>query len=437
MDSGRSTAGAPGPLAARSLRIGLVCAYSVGVPGGVQGQVMGLARVLRRLGHEVRVLAPCDGPPPATFVTPLGNSIPTAANGSVAPIAPDFSCALRTIRALRDEEFDVLHLHEPLAPGPTMTTLFLDIAPVVATFHAAGDSASYRIFNPIVRSLASHIDARVVVSKDALDLAKRYLPGDYETLFNGVEVERYRQVEPLKAESPTVFFCGRHEERKGLSVLLDAMGSLPPDVRCWVASDGPETPALRARYAGDPRIEWLGRISDDEKIARLKGATVFCAPSLHGESFGVVLIEAMAAGTPVVASSLAGYQNVATHEQNALLVPPGDAAALAGALHTAIYDTDVAERLRRAGEARADEFSMESLALRYVEIYQRVVSSDWRVTHRAGEQPFRRRLRAAARLLGTVRNWITFWLDRSSRTRNLATSLRLPVSRSGRVPESD
>lgn len=437
MDSGRSTVGVPGSSVARSLRIGLVCAYSVGVPGGVQGQVMGLARVLRRLGHEVRVLAPCDGPPPATFVTPLGNSIPTAANGSVAPIAPDFSCALRTIRALRDEEFDVLHLHEPLAPGPTMTTLFLDIAPVVATFHAAGDSASYRVFNPIVRSLASHIDARVVVSKDALDLAQRYLPGEYETLFNGVEVERYQQVEPLKPEGPTVFFCGRHEERKGLSVLLDALASLPPEVRCWVASDGPETPALRARYAGDPRIEWLGRISDDEKIARLKGATVFCAPSLHGESFGVVLIEAMAAGTPVVASSLAGYQNVATHGQDALLVPPGDAAALANALHTALYDTDAAERLCRAGVARSNEFSMEALAQRYVEIYQRVVSSDWRVTHRATEQPFRRRLRAAVRLLDTLRKWFAFWSERSPRTRNITSSLRLPVFRPERVPESD
>jgi len=188
----------------------MVCPYSVGVPGGVQGQVMGLARVLRKMGHEVRVLAPCDGPPPATFVTPLGNSIPTAANGSVAPIAPDPSCALRTIRALRDEAFDVLHLHEPLAPGPTMTTLFLDIAPVVATFHAAGDSASYRIFTPVVRSLASQIDARVVVSKDALSLASRYMPGEYEVLFNGVEVDRYRTAEPHKTEAPTIFFCGRH-----------------------------------------------------------------------------------------------------------------------------------------------------------------------------------------------------------------------------------
>jgi len=414
--SGAETSGvvAPGPRA-EGLRIGLVCAYSVGVPGGVQGQVMALARVLRRMGHEARVLAPCDGPPPATFVTPLGNSIPTAANGSVAPVAPDPSCVLRTIRALRDEEFDVLHLHEPLAPGPTMTTLFLDIAPVVATFHAAGESASYRVFLPIVRSLASQIDARVAVSKDALDLASRYMPGEYEVLFNGVEVDRYGAAEPIKAEAPTIFFCGRHEERKGLSVLLDALGALPPEVRCWVASEGPETAMLKARYAGDPRIEWLGRISDEEKIARLKGASVFCAPSLHGESFGVVLIEAMAAGTPVVASSLAGYQNVATHDIDALLVAPGDTPGLAAALYTVLFDTGVAERLRVAGLARSGEFSMESLAAKYVSIYERVIDSDWRSQHREGERSWHRLVRSITVVVTTLREWVQVWTRTSSK----------------------
>lgn len=372
--SGRAGTGGAG----RPLRIGMVCAYSVGVPGGVQGQVLGLARVLRAMGHEVRVLAPCDGPPPATWVTPLGNSVPTAANGSVAPVAPDPSCALRTIRALRDESFDVLHLHEPLVPGPTTTALYLDIAPVVATFHAAGESAPYRIFTRYARFLADHIDARVVVSKDALELVNRYLPADYEVLFNGVEIERFVAAEPLKAEGPTIFFCGRHEERKGLGVLLEALASLPPDVRCWVASDGPETAQLKASFAGDPRIEWLGRLSDAEKIARLKGASVFCAPSLHGESFGVVLLEAMAAGTPVVASGLDGYRNVATDGVNSLLVPPGAVGELSAALRTVLFDRDVAERLRRAGQQRAEQFSMTALAQRYVELYRRVIVSDWK-----------------------------------------------------------
>jgi phosphatidylinositol alpha-mannosyltransferase len=382
-----------------ALRVGMVCPYSVGIPGGVQSQVLGLARVLRKMGHEVRVLAPCDGPPPATFVTPLGNSIPTAANGSIAPMAPDVSCALRTIRALRDEAFDVLHLHEPLVPGPPATALFLDIAPVVATFHAAGDSLGYKIATPYVAYLADHINVRVVVSKDALELVNRWLPADYEVLYNGVEVARLRDAEPFKTDAPTIFFCGRHEERKGLAVLLEALRLLPDDVRCWVASDGPQTGELTATYGHDPRIEWLGRISDEEKIARLKGASVFCAPSLYGESFGVVLIEAMAAGTPVVASSLPGYQNVATSGVDAVLVEPNDTRALAEALKNVLFDPDAAEALRKAGERRANEFSMETLAAHYVELYRRVIRMPWegrQHVNRAPDRGWPRRMMTAA-----------------------------------------
>ena len=150
------------------VRIGLVCPYSLTLPGGVQGQVLALARALRASGHPTRVLGPCDGPPPDAGVTPLGNSIPTAANGSVAPIAPDVSCALRTIRALRDEEFDVLHLHEPLAPGPTVTALFLASLPMVGTFHAAGGSRAYDLLNQPLRWLRHRLDASFAVSEDAV-----------------------------------------------------------------------------------------------------------------------------------------------------------------------------------------------------------------------------------------------------------------------------
>jgi phosphatidylinositol alpha-mannosyltransferase len=354
------------------MRVGLVCPYSLTIPGGVQAQVLGLARVLRRMGHEARVLGPSDGPPPEPFVTPLGNSIPTAANGSVAPLAPDPSCALRTIRALRDEGFDVLHLHEPLAPGPTMTALVMHPSPCIGTFHAAGDSSSYKYMNSPIRWLADRLDLRVAVSKDALALARGYLGGDYEVLFNGVELDRYRSSLAHPIDGPTIFFCGRHEPRKGLEVLLEALAALPPDVRCWVASDGPDTARLQARFAGDPRIEWLGRLSDDDKIARLKGASVFCAPSLRGESFGVVLIEAMAAGTPIVATDLPGYQAVARPGLDAVMVPVGDAAALAEGLRRVLSEPALAASLVANGTGRADDFSMDTLAVRYVELYERL-----------------------------------------------------------------
>jgi phosphatidyl-myo-inositol alpha-mannosyltransferase len=353
------------------LRIGIVSPYSLSIPGGVQAQVLGLASVLRRMGHEARVLGPCDGPPPDPMITPLGNSIPTAANGSVAPLAPDPAAALRTVRVLRDEGFDVIHLHEPLAPGPTLTALVLHAAPTVATFHAAGRSSSYKWLNPLVRRLAQRIDVRVVVSRDAEQLARSNLGGSYELLFNGIDEDHFALAEPWKTDDRAVMFLGRHEERKGLAVLLAAARHLPSDVRVWVASDGPQTEELRSRFAGEGRIEWLGRLSDAEKVARLRAARVACFPSLHGESFGVVLMEAMASRTPVVASDLPGYRNVATDGEDALLTPPGDVDALAAAINRVLADDALAGRLIAAGDLRVDRFSMVALAGRYLELYDR------------------------------------------------------------------
>ncbi len=354
------------------MRIGLMCPYSVTIPGGVQGQVLGLARALRTMGHPTRVLAPADGVPPDAGVTPLGVSVPTAANGSVAPVAPDVSAQLRTIRVIRDEDFDVLHLHEPLAPGPNMTALLLNAVPMIGTFHAAGDSSSYRYAAPVLRWGLRRLRHRCAVSPDAATLAHRYLGGDYEVLHNGIEIERYEAGPVADTDAPTVFFCGRHEPRKGLAVLLESLQYLPVDLRLWIASDGPETERLQSAYAGDPRIEWLGRISDDDKMARLRGADVFCAPALMGESFGVVLLEAMAAGTAVVASDLDGYRNVATDGADALLAAVGDPAALADALRRILGDADLRAELVAAGRQRAAHFSMTHLAELYVERYEAI-----------------------------------------------------------------
>ncbi len=354
------------------LRIGIVSPYSLTVPGGVQQQVLGLARSLRAKGHEVRVLGPCDGPPPDAFVTPLGNSLPTAVNGSIAPLAPDASAALRTIGALNDEAFDVVHVHEPLVPGPSLTALLVKMAPVVATFHSAGESAAYRTFSRQLKWVASRIDIRVAVSKDAVELAQRYIGGEYEVLFNGIELGDYSSPSTTPREN-AIFFIGRHEERKGLSTLLEALSKLPPDVRLWIASDGPQTAELKIRFGSDSRIEWLGRISDSEKISRMSRASVFCAPSLHGESFGVVLLEAMAAGTPVVASNLDGYRNVATNDETALLVETGNVASLALALARVLVDPRLAARLTANGREHAQSFSMDALADRYIEMYERAL----------------------------------------------------------------
>jgi len=367
------------------LRIAMFCPYSLSIPGGVQTQVLGLAHALRRSGHEVRVLGPCDGPPPASFVTPLGDSLPTAANGSVAPLAPDPSAAMRTIRALRDEQFDVWHLHEPLAPGPTLTALTLRSRPIVATFHAAGRSSSYRFLKPVLKPLTKRIDHRVAVSNDAKMLVERHFPGEYEVLFNGVELPdtldspSSNEASAIAPSDPSVLFVGRHEERKGLSTLLEAVELLFRErnirIVCHIIGQGPDTDRLRQRFADVDRYRWHGQVTESEKMQRLRDATAFVAPALRGESFGVVLLEAMAASTPVIASDIAGYRNVATNGVDAVLVQPGDSHDMADAIQRLIADNELRMKLINGGLQRASSMSMERLASLYVDRYRQVLNS--------------------------------------------------------------
>jgi phosphatidylinositol alpha-mannosyltransferase len=355
------------------MRIGMISPYSLSVPGGVQGQVLGLARAIRARGESVRVLAPCDGPPPEPFVTPLGNCVPLGANGSIAPVAPDLAAQLRTIRALRDEDFDVLHLHEPFAPGPTMTAMLVKSAPIVCTFHSAGSSFAYDIFKPLTTRASKQLDLRFAVSEDAEALAKSALGGEYERAFNAVEVSKFRSLRPHKTDGQTILFVARHEERKGLAILLEAFALLDPSTRLWIAGVGPETAELQSRHAGDPRISWLGELDENSKMERMLGADIFCAPSLHGESFGIVLLEAMAAETAVVASDLPGYAKVTRHGKDAVLVPPGDVDRLAEVLRTTLSDRSLRDKLIASGSSRVAELSMRRLADLYLDAYRRVL----------------------------------------------------------------
>ena len=187
------------------------------------------------------------------------------------------------------------------------------------------------------------------------------------------EIERMAATRPWRKSAPTVFFVGRHEPRKGLGVLLDALPHLPVDVKLWIAGDGPETRPLQAKFTGDPRVEWLGRITEEEKAARLRAADVFCAPSLRGESFGIVLLEAMAAGTAIVCSDIHGYKGVVRRGQQALLVPPRDHDALAEALATLIDDPALRARLGASGRVRAEQFSWPSITAKVDEYYGFVI----------------------------------------------------------------
>lgn len=356
------------------MKIVLVCPYSVTLPGGVQAQVLGLAEAYRRLGHDATVLAPCDHEPPGPGVISVGRSIPFASNGSVAPVAPDPVAVARTLAALRSERPDVLHLHEPLSPGAPWAALLTRPAPAVGTFHASGSAIAgiYRAARPLLRPLARRLASRTAVSDDARRTAERWLGGAYRILPNGVDVERFAKAEPWPSERPAVLFVGRHEERKGLGVLLEAFAGLEDEAVLWVAGEGPQTEELKAR--GTRGVEWLGPVSDEEKARRLRGAAAFCAPSMYGESFGIVLLEAMAARVPVVASDIPGYRDVVRRDREALLVPAGDADGLRSALRAVLTDRGPASTLVEAGCQRVLEFSMTSLAERYLGLFDQAIA---------------------------------------------------------------
>jgi len=365
----------------RPLRVALICPYSLSVYGGVQLQVLGLARALRGMGVDARVLAPCDGAPPEPGVTSVGSTLRVPTNGSIAPIASGKAVASRTLETLRAFGPDVVHLHEPLSPGANHAALVGTDLPAVGTFHAAhpGRNAWYDAFRLPLRRMVDRLAIRTAVSKEAQRNVEAF-GGLCEILPNGVDVATIAAAQPEPSSAPAILFIGRHEPRKGLGVLLDAFARLEHDAVLWVAGTGPETDALRTRVrsGGTSRVEWLGTISESDKARRLRGATVACFPSLEGESFGVVLLEAMAGGAAVVASDLVGYRDVARADHEALLVPPGDVGAFAAALDGLLGDPARRGKLVAAGTERAGEFSMTRLAEAFVERYETAAAAPTR-----------------------------------------------------------
>jgi phosphatidylinositol alpha-mannosyltransferase len=357
------------------MRVMLSCPYSLTLFGGVQGQVLGLARALRDRGVDARIVAPCDGPPPEPGITTVGPSTRVPSNGSVAPIATGRAVARRTIEALRTFRPDVLHLHEPLSPGPNHAALVGTTIPAVGTFHSArsGRNGWYETFRPGLKPMMRRLAVPTAVSEDAMRQVTLTFGGQCEILPNGVDVPMFAQGPVTPSAAPAIVFVGRHEQRKGLAVLLDAFAGLERDADLWVLGDGPEGSMLRAR--GVPRVQWLGRVTEEEKQARLRGATVACFPAIEGESFGVVLLEAMAAGTAVVASDIDGYRTVSRADQEAVLVPPGDVERLRDGLRAVLDDPARRARLVAEGARRADEFSMAHLAERFLPLYERAIGT--------------------------------------------------------------
>jgi phosphatidyl-myo-inositol alpha-mannosyltransferase len=357
------------------MRVGLVCPYALDVPGGVQAHVLGLAAALRARGHTVAVLAPADGPVPE-HVTAAGRALALPYNGSVARVAFGPVAWARVRRWLAAHPLDVLHVHEPTTFSVSALAVAVADVPVVATFHAATDrSRMLAAMGGVARPLLERVTARIAVSPAARRVQVEHVGGGAVEIPNGIDTAAFAVAGPR--EAATVAFVGRYDEpRKGMPVLLDALRRLErPEVRLRVVGRG-DAAALR-RAAGPVTVDVLGPVGDAEKAAALAGATLFCAPHTGGESFGMVLAEAMAAGTPIVASGLDAFRAVAGPA--AVHVPPGDAGALARAL-AAVLD-DPAGRVERAaaGRARAAAYDWGVVSASVERVYRVAVAADPRL----------------------------------------------------------
>jgi phosphatidylinositol alpha-mannosyltransferase len=367
----------------------MVCPYSLAAPGGVQAHVLGLAQGLRGLGHQVQVLAPGGANNPAEslpeFVTSAGRSIRVPYNGSVAPLAFGPVAVNRARRWMHDHDFDVLHLHEPVSPSLSLIVLALAEVPVVATFHfATSRSRALAAAQGLLQPTMEKITARIAVSPLARRVQVEYLGGDAVEIPNGVDVAHLSGARPLAGyprAGGTVGFVGRFgEPRKGMPVLLAAVRTLiqaRPDLCLLVVGHGDAEALLRAAGpALASRIRMLGPLDDEGKAAVLASIDVLCVPALGGESFGIVLTEAMAVGTPVVASDLDAFRRVLDDGKAGVLVPAGSPGALSAALDSLLGDPARRAALAAAGRRRAAMWDWPVVARRVLQVYQSAVAAD-------------------------------------------------------------
>ncbi|WP_409492849.1 glycosyltransferase family 4 protein [Amycolatopsis sp. cmx-11-12] len=381
------------------MKIGIVCPYSFDVPGGVQGHVIDLAKALLARGHEVSVLAPADEDSDVPdFVVPAGKALGIPYNGSVARLQFGPVSYARVRRWIRDGEFDVLHLHEPAAPSLSLLALKVADGPIVATFHTATTrSRTLAAFQPVLRPLLEKITARIAVSALARRVQVEHAGGDAVEVPNGVDVDFFSRALPLDGyprAGGTVGFVGRYtESRKGMGVLLEALRILLPefeDLRMLVVGRG-DADQLR-RDAGPElasHIDLLGQVDDETKARALRSVDVYCAPNTGGESFGMILTEAMAAGTPVLASGLDSFRRVLDDGKAGMLTETGDAVALADGLRELLGDPARRASLAAAAGERVAMFDWSVVTTQVLRVYETAIAADPRRVG-AGEREFSR-----------------------------------------------
>ncbi len=366
------------------MKIGIVSPYAYPRPGGANSYIREQYEQLRDLGHEVRIVtAPWGDDPPAQDVIPIGRAIAVPYNGSIGRITLSLRLEWLVERMLKRERFDVIHHHEPLVPFLSMQILDSARCPSIATFHAFGGfSLSYWLGRPIGERYMNRLAARIAVSSAAKHFVSRYFPGEYRIIPNGVDVAFYANARPFpeyRDGKVNILFVGRLEPRKGAMYLLRAYARLKPrfpETRLILVAAGPQLGAMRRfvreNALGD--VLFAGRVSDIDKARFLRTADIFCAPSTGQESFGIVLLEAMAAGRAVVASDIHGYKKVVQRSVTGLLVEPKDPTALCGAIAQLIEDPGLRQRLGEAGARRALEYDWLHVAQQLVDVYEEVLA---------------------------------------------------------------
>jgi phosphatidyl-myo-inositol alpha-mannosyltransferase len=366
------------------MKIGLVSPYVYPLPGGVTQHVRYLYENLRLRGHDVRIITSSHGLQRSSEgdVIRIGKGISVPTNGSVGTltVSPRFISQVRDV--LEREEFDVLHFHEPFVPFLSPIVLRLSTSVNVATFHAYGRwSPAYEFGRAFMGGYAQRLHGRIAVSAAARHFIDRYFPGDYKVIPNGVDIGRFERAVPIarwQDGTKNILFVGRFEPRKGLLPLLKAYRILRKtgcNCRLLVVGGGPQAKEAR-RYLATRKlggVEFLGRVSDEERDSLFKTADVYCSPATGRESFGIVLLEAMAAGTAIVASDIHGYKGVVRRGREGLLVPPGKPKAIAAAIGQLLADDELRAEMGANGRRRAEEFSWERVTAKVDDYYGFVI----------------------------------------------------------------
>jgi len=371
------------------VRIGIVCPYSWDIPGGVQAHVRDLAEQLIELGHQVSVLAPGDEETPdlPAYVVTAGRSVPIPYNGSVARVQFGLVSAARVRRWLRDGDFDVVHVHEPATASLSLLACMTYDGPLVGTFHMATTRSRFlAMFDTVLQPFLEKLSGRIAVSDAARKVIVEHLGADAVVIPNGVAVSHYTDAVPLPGypqEGGTVGFIGRYDEpRKGMDVLIaafDQLATTRPDLRLLVAGRGEAEeflddvpPVLRGR------IHLMGQVSEPDKARMLKSVDVYCAPNTGQESFGVILLEAMAAETPIVASKLEAFKRVLGGGDPAnpagRLFPIGDSAALADELARVLDEPALRRQLVAAGTKAVAPFDWSVVVKEVLRVYDLAIA---------------------------------------------------------------